>query len=72
MLEILTRFTISLCGETTTPVVLDRVSRSVLTALGDHSTQYLNGLRVAVAQEESLVHVDTQVARLVPEMERSE
>ena len=69
MLEILTRFAISLSGETPTPVVLDRVSRSVLSALGDHSTRYLSGLRLAVAQEESLGHVDTQVARLVTEID---
>ena len=50
-------------------MVLDRVSRSVLSALGDHSTRYLSGLRLAVAQEESLGHVDTQVARLVTEID---
>jgi hypothetical protein len=40
MLEILTRFAISLSGGTPTPVVLDRVSRTVLTALGDHGARY--------------------------------
>jgi acyl carrier protein phosphodiesterase len=65
MLEILTRFSISVSGETPTPVVLDRVSRTVLTALGDHGAQYQSGLRSALAQEEELGHVGREVARLV-------
>ena len=65
MLEILTRFSISLTGETPTPVVLDRVSRAVLTALGDHGARYQRGLRSALAQEERLGHVGREVARLV-------
>jgi hypothetical protein len=65
MLEILTRFSISLSGETPTPVVLDRVSRAVLTALGDHGARYQRGLRSALAQEERLGHVGREVARLV-------
>jgi hypothetical protein len=65
VLEILTRFSISLSGETPTPVVLDRVSRAVLTALGDHGARYQSGLRSALAQEEALEHVGWEVARLV-------
>ena len=64
-LEILTRFSISLSGETPTPVVLDRVSRAVLTALGDHGARYQSGLRSALAQDEALGHVGREVARLV-------
>jgi hypothetical protein len=69
MLEILTRFSVSLSGETPTPVVLDRVSRTVLTALGDHGARYQSGLRSALAQEEALGHVGKEVARLVTEVE---
>ena len=69
MLEILTRFSISLTGETPTPVVLDRVSRAVLTALGDHGARYQRGLRSALAQEERLGHVGREVARLVTAVE---
>ena len=45
VLEILTRFSISLSGETPTPVVLDRVSRAVLTALAIT----VRGIRVVFA-----------------------
>ena len=69
VLEILTRFSISLSGETPTPVVLDRVSRAVLTALGDHGARYQSGLRSALAQEEALEHVGWEVARLVTAVE---
>ena len=69
VLEILTRFSISLSGETPTPVVLDRVSRAVLTALGDHGARYRSGLRSALAQEEALEHVGWEVARLVTAVE---
>ena len=69
VLEILTRFSISLSGETPTPVVLDRVSRAVLTALGDHGARYQSGLRSALAQEETLGHVGREVARLVTAVE---
>jgi hypothetical protein len=69
MLEILTRFSISLSGETPTPVVLDRVSRTVLTTLGDHGARYQSGLRSARAQEEALGHVGKEVARLVTAVE---
>ena len=69
VLEILTRFSISLSGETPTPVVLDRVSRTVLTALGDHGARYQSGLRSALAQEEALGHVGREVARLVTAVE---
>ena len=69
VLEILTRFSISLSGETPTPVVLDRVSRTVLTALGDHGARYQSGLRSALAQEEALEHVGWEVARLVTAVE---
>jgi hypothetical protein len=69
MLEILTRFSISLSGETPTPVVLDRVSRPVLTALGDHGALYQSGLRSALAQEETLGHVGREVGRLVTAVE---
>ncbi len=68
-LEILTRFSISLSGETPTPVVLDRVSRAVLTALGDHGARYQSGLCSALAQEETLGHVGREVARLVTAVE---
>ena len=68
-LEILTRFSISLSGETPTPVVLDRLSRTVLTALGDHGALYQSGLRSALAQEEELGHVGREVVRLVTEVE---
>ena len=69
VLEILTRFSISLSGETPTPVVLDRVSRAVLTALGDHGARYQSGLRSAIVQEEALGHVGREVARLVTAVE---
>ena len=69
MVEVLTRFAISLSGETPTPVVLDRVSRAVLTALGDHGARYQSGLRSALAQEEALEHVGWEVARLVTAVE---
>ena len=69
VLEILTRFSISLSGETPTPVVLDRVSRAVLTALGDHGARYQSGLRSALAQEEAVGHVGREVARLVTAVE---
>ena len=69
VLEILTRFSISLSGETPTPVVLDRVSRAVLTVLGDHGARYQSGLRSVLAQEEALGHVGWEVARLVTAVE---
>jgi hypothetical protein len=69
VLEILTRFSISLSGETPTPVVLDRVSRAVLTALGDHGARYQSGLRSALAQEDALEHVGWEVVRLVTAVE---
>lgn len=65
VLEILTRFAISLSGGAPTPVVLDRVSRGVLTALGDHGARYQGGLRLAVVQEEELGRVGRETDRLV-------
>ena len=50
-------------------MVLDRVSRAVLTTLGDHGARYQSGLRSALAQEEAFGDVGREVARLVTAVE---
>jgi hypothetical protein len=47
MVEMSTWFTISLTGETPTPMVLNSDSQTVVTVFGKHCTQYQRCLRVA-------------------------
>ena len=64
VMEMLTRFAVSLTGETPTPMVLSRASRTVVTVFGEHGVQYQRGLRIAVAQEEAAIKTAEDVARL--------
>ena len=69
MVEVLTRFAISLSGGTPTPMVLNRASQTVVTVFDEHGVQKQRGLRVAVAQEEALVRVTEEMTRLGAEIE---
>ena len=64
VMEMLTRFAVSLAGETPTQMVLNRASQTVVTVLGKHGVQYQRGLCIAVAQEEAAISVVEDMARL--------
>ena len=69
VMEMLTGFTISLAGETPTPMVLNRASQTVVTVFVEHCVQYQRGLCIAVAQEEAAISVAEDMDRIGAEIE---